>query len=115
MRVLGNFGTVRVGATAGAEIYWNRQWYVSYKAASATLTKTVKLNADDLTAFYVNVKCDEGDITLKMSQGKVEKAIDLSCGLIGTVDMSDFREGLLKMVLIIKKGKGIKAKIGWRR
>lgn len=115
MRLSGNFGTIRVGATAGIEIYWNRQWFISYKAASAILTKTVKLNAEDLSAFYINMNCEEGDLTLIISQGKVEKNIELLSGLAGTFDMSDFREGLIKMVLVIKKGKKVKARIGWRR
>ncbi len=48
MRLFGNFGTVRFGATAGIEFFWNNQWIVNYKAASATLTKTAKVSDEDL-------------------------------------------------------------------
>lgn len=115
MRILGNYGTVRVGATAGYNIYWNRQWSVNYKAASATLTKTVKMTDNDLSAFYVMCDCEKGDITLKMSQGTIKKTIDLTGGYNEKVDMTGFCSGEIKMVLTIKSAKKVRAKIGWRR
>ena len=115
MRILGNYGTVRVGATAGYNIYWNRQWSVNYKAASATLTKTVKMKDKDLSAFYVMCNYEKGDITLKISQGNTSKTIELSSGYNEKVDMASFSAGLIKMNLTIKSAKKLKAKIGWRR
>lgn len=114
MRLLGNFGTVRVGATAGIEIYWNRQWTVNYKAASATLTKIVKMADGDLSAFYVKGNCERGDITLNMLQGNMKKSIDLSGGFNEVVDMTGFSAGLIKMVLDIKSAKNMNVRIGWR-
>lgn len=115
MRILGNFGTIRIGATAGIEIYWNRRWIVSYKAASATLTKIVKVRDEDLSAFYVKGKCEKGNIKLKMSQGNAKREIDLSGTFNEKVDMAGFSAGLIKMVLVIKSAKNLKVVIGWRR
>lgn len=114
MRLLGNFGTIRVGATAGMEIYWNRQWTISYKAASATLTKTVKVSDADLSAFYMKSRCEKGEVGLKLSQGKKEKTFDVSSGFNGMLDMSGFNAGLVKMELRIKAAKNLKIAIGWR-
>lgn len=114
-RLLGNFGTIRVGATAGIEFYWNRQWTVNYKVASATLTKTVKLTNEDLAAFYVNGKCGTGSLALKMSQSSTTRDIDLSGAFGETVDMDGFGAGLIKLVLTAKSAKNMKVLIGWRR
>jgi len=115
MKLLGNFGTIRVGATAGIEFYWNRQWTVNYKAASATLTKTVKLRNEDLSIFYVKGKCKSGSLVLKMSQDGVEKEIQFSGNIDEIVDMSVFNAGLIKLVLIAKSAKKMKVLIGWRK
>lgn len=113
-RLLGNFGTIRVGATAGIEFYWNNQWTVSCKMANATLTKTVKLSNDDLSAFYLKGNCEKGEISLKISQGNMEKEVDFSNGINKKVDMNGFSEGLIKMKLVVKKAKNMKVLIGWR-
>lgn len=84
-----------------------------YNATAKPTALSIEITGDG--SFYVNMKCEEGDLTLIISQGKVEKNIELLSGLAGTFDMSDFREGLIKMVLVIKKGKKVKARIGWRR
>ncbi len=115
MRLLGNFGTIRVGATAGIEFYWNRQWTVNYKAASATLTKTVKLNNEDLSAFYIKGKCESGSLDLIMTQDGVTKHINISSSFDKAVDMTEFNVGLIKLVLTVKSAKNIKVLVGWRK
>jgi len=115
MRLFGNYGTVRVGTTAGIEFYWNRQWTVNYKAASATLIKTVKLNNEDLAVFYAKGKCKSGNLVLKISQGNVEKRINLSGKAYEKADMTDFSAGLIEMALIAKSARNMKVIIGWRR
>jgi len=115
MRILGNFGTIRVGATAGIAFYWNRQWTVKYKAASATLTKTVKLSNEDLAAFYVKGKCESGSLVLDISQGSETKKIDISNIYNQKIDMSNFNPGLIKLVLKAKSAKNMNVFVGWRR
>jgi len=115
MRLLGNFGTLRVGATAGIEFYWNRQWYVDYKAASATLTKTVKLSDEDLSVFYVKGRCKSGSLVLKMSQDGMEKEIKFSGNIDEIIDMAVFNAGLIKLVFTAKSAKKMKVLIGWRK
>jgi len=115
MRLLGNFGTIRVGATVGAEFYWNRQWTVNYKTANATLTKTVILNSEDLSAFYVQGKCESGSLALKMIQDSVTKNIDILNHNNKAVDMSEFSAGLIKLVLTVSSAKNLKVIVGWRK
>lgn len=115
MRLFGNFGTIRVGATAGIEFYWNHQWTVNYKAASATLTKTVKLNDEDLSAFYVKGKYESGSLELKMTQDSVTKHINISSEYNKAIDMTEFNAGLIELVLIVKSVKKMKVLVGWRR
>jgi len=115
MRLFGNYGTIRAGATAGIEFYWNRQWTVNYKAASATLIKTVKLNNEDLTFFYAKGKCESGNLVLKISQGNMEKSINLSGKANEKVDMTGFSAGLIELLLIAKSARNMKVIIGWRR
>lgn len=115
MRLFGNFGTVRVGAIAGIAFYWNRQWTVNYKAASAMLTKIVKLSNEDLSAFYVKGNCESGSLVLSISQDGVEKEIRFSGNVNEKVDMSIFNAGLTKLVLYADSAKKIKVLIGWRR
>ncbi len=115
MRLLGNLGTVRVGATAGIEFYWNRQWTVNYKAASCTLIKTVKLSNEDLSAFYIKGKCESGSLDLKMTQDGITKHFNISSGFNKAVDMTEFNAGLIKFVLTIKSARKIKVLVGWRR
>ena len=115
MRLFGNFGTLRVGATCGIEFFWNRQWTVNYKAANVTLTKTVNLSREDLSAFYVNGKCESGSLVLKISQDGAEKEIIFPGNVNETVDMSVFNAGLIKLVLTAESAKNMKTLIGWRR
>jgi len=120
MKIFGNYGTIRVGAFMKinplADWYWNRQWTVNYIAASGTLTKYVKLNNDDLFAFYIKSKCKKGNVILQLSQGDIKKEIDISNNFDQRIEMSVFNaEEKIKMVLILESVKKIKILIGWRK
>jgi len=68
-----------------------------------------------LSAFYVKGNCESGSLVLKMSQGNVEKEIDLSSNDGEKVDMDSFCAGLIKLVLTTKSAKNLKVIISWRR
>ena len=114
-RLLGNFGTIRTGAFAGFQFYWNRQWSLHYKAVSGKHIKTVKVDISDLQSFYIKGKCENGIMTLKMSQGNVSKDIELWRTFDKRLDMTGFQAGLLKLDVAAKSAKNVNVKIGWRK
>jgi hypothetical protein len=119
MRLFGDFGTIRVGAVAKvlpwSDWFWDRQWTLNFFWAQATFTRTIELNGEDLFVFCAKGICKSGRLTLKMSQGNMEKDIDLSNNADEKVDMTGFRAGLIKLVLVADSAKRMKVKISWRR
>lgn len=115
MKLLGNYGALRVGATAGGQYYWNRQWTIKYKAANATLTKTVKLTNEDLSAFYIIGTYEKGNVWLKLSQNNAELSLNLANSFNEKLDLSRFSAGVIKIVVTMDSVKNLKTTIGWRR
>jgi hypothetical protein len=104
------------GVSVGrAESYWNRQWTVSFKASGETLTKTVNLSDDDMTAFHVIGNCDSGKLYLRISQGETAKTVDISDFFNESLDLSGFQAGRVKLTIYNDEAKNASISVGWRR
>ncbi|MCL2817278.1 MAG: hypothetical protein FWD39_02690 [Clostridiales bacterium] len=89
-------------------------WKITAKSINGTATRTVYMNALDVKgAMRVTNANSEGKVFLIISQGDVEKTVELSGEFSEDIDMSDFEPGSVKLRLKFEKAKDVKVTITW--
>ena len=90
-------------------------WRVSFKSSGDTLNRTASLNQEELENFYVSSECDEGKITLVISQNDIERIYDIS-NFDGCIDLSgDFSpDSRIRLTIDNENAKNGKIVIEWR-
>lgn len=85
-------------------------WKITAKSLNGTATRTVSMDA---TYLYVDNTNSEGKVFLIITQGKVEKTVEIGEEFSDGIDMSDFEAGRVKLRLKFEKAKNVDVAIFW--
>lgn len=77
----------------------NDTWVATAKSINGNSRVDVTLNAENLAAFRVDATNDSGKVFLKLTQGDVEKTIEITGAFNDKIDMGDFQPGRIRLRL----------------
>jgi hypothetical protein len=78
------------------------------------MSKTFSLSDEELAAFHVTGNCDSGRLYLRISQGETAQTIDISDSFNGSVDLSAFQAGKVKLLIFNDEAKNASITISWQ-
>lgn len=89
------------------------KWKVSFKTSGERLERTVKLNAQEREAFIVSGACESGRLYLLFLQNENVKLIDITDTENKSIDLSEFSDDKITMMLYNENARNAKINISW--
>lgn len=95
-------------STIYVENNWGDKWSVSYHYTNKSPDHSFRIKDDGPQALHFEGKCEEGPLTLRVWQGDIERAFDLTGGqtVKDSLDLSIFAPGKVYLELNNNRGEG---------
>lgn len=93
---------------------WGDKWNVKYRASGETLEETLLIKDGGATTLYFKGTCEKGEATFYLIQGEKVLAYDISEQSDEIeVDLSQFENGTVTMLISNKNAKNLEFKSHW--
>lgn len=91
----------------------NDSWTISANTLKGHIIRRVDFSSDNLAALHVDNTNSGGTVSLKITQGDIEKTFDISGDFSQEIDMSGFKPGRISLYLDFEGTKDVKLDIKW--
>jgi len=90
-------------------------WTISAKIANGNaIRRNINLNSDNFNSMHIENTNSDGNVSLIITQGNIEKIINIDREFSESIDMSDFKPGRVKLHLNFENAKDVKTNINWQ-
>ena len=97
---------------SGSNMLVGKTWTVTGNS-NGTISRDIKLEAEDLAAFVVASTNEKGTITMEVTQNSTTKTYEINGTYGGVLDLSTFSPVNVKIYLICKDVKGLNFAATW--
>jgi len=106
---------VKSGAISGGLSYVkNDTWSTTASKFNGHCRVDKTLNSDNLATFRVNSTNSDGKVFLKLTQGDVEKTIEITGEFNDKIDMGEFKPGRIRLRLEFEHAEDVNISISWK-
>ena len=90
------------------------KWNISYIYSTKEFARKINIKDNSPKTLYIESECEEGELSLKLIQGEIEKTVDLSPKNDSyEFDLSIFKDGKVQLYLIGNNAKNVKFESYW--
>lgn len=91
------------------------KWKVSYISSTEEFHRNIKIKDNNPKTLYIESECGEGKLYLTIAQNSTEEKIDITEGSnTREIDLSNFKEGTVKLKLVGEGAKHVKFRAYWK-
>ncbi|MEG1410865.1 MAG: hypothetical protein RSD36_13590 [Terrisporobacter sp.] len=96
------------------EINTKSKWNISYYTSTSKFSRSMDKKENTPSTMNIEASCDEGQLYIKLTQNDIEEVIDISdTNGLKKIDLSQFKNGEIKLELIDRNCKGVGLEAYW--